>query len=292
MSLFCQLFGYTKQAYHKQRHHQDDTRLRERVVLDHVLAIRRQLPRAGVRKLHYLIQPSLEVKGIGYGRDKLFALLGREGLLVKKRKRYTKTTNSQHWMRKYPNLIKDRVPSRPEEIWVADITYVPGEHGHQYLHLITDAYSKQVMGYELSQDLEANSTLKALKMAIRHRKYQPGPLIHHSDRGLQYCSSLYTEMLKDNGIGISMTENGDPYENPVAERMNGILKDEFGIDLVKGDLKTNRQFTGQTIKIYNSLRPHLSCSMLTPVQMDAQDVLEVKTWRRGKEKASSNRVIT
>jgi len=202
---------------------------------------------------------------------------------------YTKTTNSKHWMKKYPNLIKDIIPSRPEQVWVADITYVSGDEGHEYLHLITDAYSKQIMGYELSNDLEARSTQKALKRAITNRKYPQLSLIHHSDRGLQYCSSLYTDMLKKHHIQISMTENGDPYENPVAERVNGILKDEFGLDVLPGELNQGRKLTSESIGIYNHLRPHMSCSMLTPVQMHAQDQIEIKTWR---EKASSNQVTT
>lgn len=282
MSLFCQLFGYTKQAYYKQRRHQVDICLQERIILDHVLAYRHRMPRVGVRKLHYLIQPALKREGIRYGRDKLFALLGREGLLIQKRKRYTKTTDSRHWMRKYPNLVKDIIPSRPEEIWVADITYVPGEQRYQYLHLITDAYSKQVMGHLLCENLETDSTLRALRMAIKRRQYPHHPLIHHSDRGLQYCSSRYTEMLKQHGIQISMTENGDPYENPVAERMNGILKDEFGVDLIKNDLKTTSKITDQSIRTYNNLRPHLSCSMMTPMQMHEQDAVKLKTWRKRK----------
>lgn len=265
-------------------------RLTERIILDHVLTIRRQMPRLGTRKLHYILKPILELEGIRYGRDKLFDLLGREGLLVQKRRKYTKTTNSRHWMKKYPNLIKERVPTRPEQIWVADITYTRGENGFEYLHLITDAYSKQVMGYELSSNLEAGSSQKALKMALRHRKYPERPLIHHSDRGLQYCSELYTETLKKHKVKISMTENGDPYENPVAERVNGILKDEFDLGEMPGHLLDNRKLTRESIDIYNRLRPHLSCSMLTPVQMHAQDRIAVKTWR--KEKASSNRVIT
>jgi len=247
------------------------------------------MPRLGARKLHFMLQPVLRLKGIKYGRDKLFDLLSREGLLVKKRKCYTKTTNSQHWMRKYPNLIKDIIPSRPEQVWVADITYVLADRKFKYLHLITDAYSKQIMGYELCPDLEARSTLKALKIAIGKRQYPDHPLIHHSDRGLQYCSSLYTEMLKRHSIQISMTENGDPYENPVAERKNGILKDEFNLDELPGELKDMKKVASQSIYVYNQLRPHLSCSMLTPVQMHAQEDVILKTWRK---KASSNRVTT
>lgn len=251
--------------------------------------IRRQMPRLGTRKLHYLLQPVLQSEGIKYGRDKLFDLLGREGLLVKKRKRYTKTTNSQHWMRKYPNLIKDLIPSSPEQVWVADITYVLADRKFKYLHLITDAYSKQIMGYELCPDLEAGSTLKALKMALGRRQYPDRSLIHHSDRGLQYCSSLYTEVLKRHNIQISMTENSDPYENPIAERMNGILKDEFNLGDLPGELKDMKRAAGQSINVYNQLRPHLSCSMLTPVQMHAQEDVILKTWRK---KASSNQAIT
>ncbi len=288
--MFCQLFGYTKQAYYKQRITLADTRLKERLILDHVLKIRRQMPRLGGRKLYYLTKPMLDAYGIKYGRDKLFDLLGREGLLITKRKQYTKTTNSQHWMRKYPSLIKDMVPSRPEQLWVADITYVSGDDGHNYLHLITDAYSKQIMGYELCPNLEANSTVKALQRAIAKREYPQLPLIHHSDRGLQYCSKLYTEILKENNIRISMTENGDPYENAVAERVNGILKDEFNLGELPGEMKDIKQQTKQSINIYNSLRPHMSCELLTPLQMHAQDKIKIKTWRN--EKASNNLVIT
>jgi len=288
--MFCQLFGYNKQTYYKQRITLADTRLKERLILDHVLQIRRQMPRLGGRKLYYLTRPMLDAYGIKYGRDKLFDLLGCEGLLITKRKQYTKTTNSQHWMRKYPSLVKDMVLVRPEQLWVADITYVSGDDGHNYLHLITDAYSKQIMVHELCPNLEASSTLRALKMAIANRQYPQHPLIHHSDRGLQYCSKLYTDILKENHIRISMTENGDPYENAVAERVNGILKDEFNLGELPGEMKDIRQQTKQSINIYNSLRPHMSCELLTPLQMHAQDKVKIKTWRN--EKASNNLVIT
>ncbi len=251
--------------------------------------IRREMPALGTRKLHYLLEPICRVEGIKYGRDKLFALLRREGLLIKKRRKYTCTTNSKHWLRKHPNLIKDIIPDRPEQIWVADITYVPVSRGHQYLHLITDAYSKQIMGYELCENLEALSTTKALRMALRSRVYLHLPLVHHSDRGLQYCSKKYTDVLRKNSIEISMTENGDPYENPVAERVNGILKEEFYLEEMQGNLHENRRIVARSIAIYNRKRPHLSCSMLTPAQMHQQNEIRVKTWR---EKASGNQVVT
>ena len=156
--------------------------------------------------------------------------------------------------------------------------------------MITDAYSKQIMGYELRPDLESASTQKALMIALKHRDYPGQPLIHHSDRGLQYCSMRYVETLRQHGISVSMTENGDSYENAVAECVNGILKEEFDLGDLPGNLWENRKLARKSIEIYNRLRPHLSCSMLTPVQMHAQKQLKIKTWRN--EKASRNMVIS
>jgi transposase InsO family protein len=274
--MFCELFGYSKQAYFKAQTVHCSVLNKQQQVKDLVLGLRRQMPRLGTRKLHHLLKEEL-----GMGRDKLFKLLRNEGLLICKRRRYTVTTNSKHWMRKYPNLIKDIALVRPEQVWVADITYIDtDEDGHGYLHLITDAYSKQIMGYELCENMEASSTLKALQMAIANRKYNGQPLIHHSDRGLQYCSKLYTDYLKDNHIAISMTENGDPYENAIAERVNGILKDEFGLSGQLNNINEAMQQTAQSISIYNNSRPHLSCHMLTPVQMHQQKEIKVKTYNK------------
>jgi putative transposase len=274
--MFCELFGYSKQAYYKAQTQHSSVLNKQQRAKDLVLNVRRQMPRLGTRKLHYLVKNE-----IGIGRDKLFDLLRFEGLLICKRRRYTVTTNSKHWMRKYPNLIKDIELVRPEQVWVADITYIDtNEDGHGYLHLITDAYSKQIMGYELCRNMEAASTLKALQMAISNRKYNGQPLIHHSDRGLQYCSKLYTDYLKANQITISMTENGDPYENAIAERVNGILKDEFGLSEQLNNINEAMQQTAQSISIYNNSRPHLSCDMLTPVQMHQQKEIKLKSYNK------------
>jgi len=170
--------------------------------------------------------------------------------------------------------------TRPEQLWVADITYLDTNDGDAYLHLITDAYSKMIMGYELCDNLEAQSTCKALEMALKDRKYQGEPLIHHSDRGLQYCSKLYVHLLHSNGIRISMTENGDPYENAIAERMNGILKDEFGLSERFDSIHQALIQTKQSILIYNRLRPHLSCRMLTPDEMHQQNRVKLKVWTK------------
>jgi transposase InsO family protein len=245
-----------------------------------VLDIRQQMPRLGTRKLYFLLTPLLKKKAIKFGRDKLFTLLRSQGLLIEKKKKYTLTTDSKHWLKKYPNLTKQMVLTRPEQLWVADITYINTLNGFGYLHLITDAYSKQIMGYELCDNMEAVSTLKALQMALKKRKYPQQPLIHHSDRGLQYCSKIYTQILIQNNIAISMTENGDPYENAIAERVNGILKDEFGLQERFDDLIQCQLQTKQSIDIYNNQRPHLSCQMLTPKQMHQQQTIKVKTWHK------------
>ncbi|WP_207533483.1 IS3 family transposase, partial [Desertivirga arenae] len=160
------------------------------------------------------------------------------------------------------------------------ITYIETIEGNAYLHLITDAYSKQIMGYELCSNMEASSTLKALDMAISKRKYPQAELIHHSDRGLQYCSKLYVDHLLDNNIQISMTESGSPYDNAVAERLNGILKEEFGLGQRLNSLEEAQYLAIESIDIYNCLRPHLSCQMLTPRKMHSQQNREVKTYKK------------
>lgn len=277
--MFCELFGFSKQAYYKDQSYKRISDSKTLKLRESVLAWGRQLPRIGVRKLYHL----LHMEGnIHIGRDKLFSVLSNEGLLVSRKVKYTVTTNSKHWLRKYPNLIKGLHLERPEQLWVADITYIDTLDGNAYLHLVTDAYSKQIMGYELCNNMEASSTLKALKMALAKRKYKESKLIHHSDRGLQYCSKLYTDCLKENGIAISMTENGDPYENAIAERVNGILKDEFGLCDKFEDIIQAKKMASQSITIYNQLRPHLSCSMLTLNQMHQQNKIKLILFKKKK----------
>lgn len=292
MNMFCSLFGYTKQAYYKCKAGNQNRVIKEQQAKEAVLQIRRQMPRIGTRKLHYMLAGQFKNAQIKVGRDKLFKLLRDEGLLIIKRKKYTVTTYSKHWMHKYPNLIKDLNVFRPEQLWVADITYLNTLEETSYLHLITDAYSKQVMGYELCKDLQANSTLKALQMAIGNRQYPQQLLIHHSDRGLQYCSKVYVEHLVKYGIRISMTENGDPYENAIAERMNGILKDEFGLGEKLGELQDVIYQTKQGIHTYNNLRPHLSCNYKTPLQMHQQESITIKKWKKKISKVESTLGIT
>lgn len=277
--------GYSKQAYYKSKSNQEKKNWYATIAKQKVLAIRKQLPRLGARKLYYLLQEEFKRENIKIGRDKLITLLRNEGLLIIKKKRYTKTTNSKHWLHKHPDLIKGVRVNRPEQIWVADITYITITEGFVYLHLITDAYSKQVMGYCVSKDLAAAATIKALQMALQKRKYNEH-LIHHSDRGLQYCSAGYVKILEQNNIAISMTQDGNPYDNAIAERVNGILKDEFGLyEIFSGITEVEKQ-TEQSILLYNSKRPHLSCQMYTPEQMHNQSERKIKTWNKKNHKNS------
>jgi putative transposase len=237
------------------------------------------MPRLGTRKLYYLLQEGFLRKDIGIGRDQLFDLLREEGLLIVKKKKYIKTTDSKHWMRKYPNLIKQVEVKRPEQLWVADITYLTVNDGFRYLHLVTDAYSKQIMGYNVSETLAATETLKALKMAFSNRKYREN-LIHHSDRGLQYCSAAYIKALQQKNIAISKTEDGNPYDNAIAERVNGILKDEYGLDEIFDDQDQLVLQVKQSINSYNNRRPHESNHLLTPNEMHQQDKLKPRAWHK------------
>ena len=253
------------------------------------MRIRCQMPRLGTRKLYFLMQEELMRLDIKLGRDVLFNFLRAENLLIKPKKSYVKTTNSKHWMRRYPNLIKDIEINRPEQLWVSDITYIKTEAGNEYLSLITDAYSKKIMGYELLDNLSSNGPLKALELALKNRKYKHN-LIHHSDRGLQYCSTEYVELLKSNNIKISMTENGDPYENAIAERVNGILKYEFLIiDGFKNHIQAMKVIA-ESIGIYNESRPHMSCNMLTPNKAHLQQKMKLKKWKKKTSKVFTSEV--
>jgi len=259
------------------------------MVRDIVMRIRCQMPRICTRKLYFLMQKELSDLNIKIGRDVLFNFLRAEKLLIKPKRSHVKTTNSSHWMRKYPNLIKDIELNRPEQLWVSDITYIKTAAGHEYLSLITDAYSKKIMGYELLDNLSTKGPLNALEAALKNRKYK-NDLIHHSDRGLQYCSAEYVEMLKKNNIKISMTENGDPYENAIAERINGILKYEFLIIDGFNDHLQAMRVIEESINIYNESRPHLSCNMLTPNKAHLQQKIKLKKWSKKTPKVSPSEV--
>lgn len=239
--------------------------------------IRLRMPRIGTRKLYYLLQNSLQELGVG--RDRLFRILKANHLLIKPKRSYHITTNSHHRFRKHKNRIEFLEIVRPEQVWVADITYVGTRKNPMYLSLVTDAYSKKIKGYDVSNTLATKGSLQALKKAIKNRKYPNEKLIHHSDRGLQYCSNEYQKLINSKAIECSMTESYDPYQNAVAERINGILKQEFLLKTQNINLKTMKTLVKQSVEIYNQYRPHLSCKMLTPNQMHKQRTVKIKTYK-------------
>ena len=278
IAVLCRLFGKTRHAYYDSLWRKESSLVKEDVILQEVINIRKDLPRLGTRKLHFVIQNKLISHQISFGRDYLFDLLSEHKLLIRQRKRKAITTDSRHWMRKYSNLVKGLEIKRPEQVWVSDITYIRLTNQWGYLSLITDAYSRKIMGYCFRQDLAAEGCIEALKMALNNRFYNQS-IIHHSDRGSQYCSHNYVDLLLKNNIAISMTENGDPYENALAERMNGIIKTEFNLYSSLLGFEQTKNKISKSIKSYNELRTHASCDYLTPNQAHLQSDKLNKRWK-------------
>jgi putative transposase len=242
-----------------------------------IMEIRKSMPRIGVRKLYYLLLDKL--RHLKIGRDKFFDILRANHLLIPPKRSYHVTTNSHHRFRKHQNLILDTVINRPEQVWVSDITYIGKREKPCYLSLVTDAYSKKIMGHYVADNLNTESSLMALNMAVKGRMEKGLSLIHHSDRGLQYCADDYQNLLNKHNVKCSMTTNGDPYENAVAERINGILKQEFMIDTYHQDTAIMKIVVREAIEIYNNQRPHYSNYMLTPEQMHAQSKIQMRTYK-------------
>ena len=263
MDQVCNYFGYTRQAYYKHRIHKENNLAEEKKILAAVIEIRKRQPMIGARKIQYLLRQQRKQLGICIGRDRLFSLLRENNLLIAAQKKYVKTTNSYHRFHKYRNLIKELDITKPDQVYVADITYVTIIDGFCYLSLITDLFSRKIVGYCLSQSLGIDGCLTALRMALNGVAH-PANLIHHSDRGIQYCSQAYVELLNNQNIKISMTEQNHVYENAVAERINGILKTEFLLGETLTSFKIAQQLVAEAIHIYNSERPHLSLNYQTP----------------------------
>ena len=273
----CRLFGVNRQVYYRRERAMHQKQERASKVINMVQAIRAQMPRIGTRKLYYLLQS--ELKFLGVGRDKLFDILKANNMLILPKRSYRKTTDSHHRFRKHKNLIEGLKPERPEQIWVSDITYIGNKGNHRYLALVTDAYSKKVVGHDLSSSLSADGAIRALKMGLRQRSYK-SELIHHSDRGLQYCCNEYQTSLAKGQVKCSMTESYDPYANAVAERVNGILKQEFLLEEYDIELATMKELVKNSIGIYNTIRPHYSCYMKTPQQMHSQNKIEIRSYKK------------
>lgn len=258
------------------------------LVLKLVGEIRQDLPRAGVPKLHYLLREKLAAHGIKMGRDALYQLMGEHGYLLRYRRRKPYTTNSNHPYKKYPNLIRDiKYLTHPGQLWVSDITYIRLKEKFGYLSIVTDAYSHKIIGHCLHPTLHSDGPVNALLMAVKSKRGKA--LIHHSDRGLQYCCADYVKMLEHYGIQISMTEKGDPYENAIAERVNGILKMEFLLDKTFATFNEAEQAVQIAVEKYNHIRPHDSCDKLTPVQAHERNGFLNKRW---KTKAENELLIT
>lgn len=274
----CELFGKSRQAYYQHSRYVYKEEVKVEILLQLVGKERKMMPRIGGRKLLLHIQPHLPAE-LYLGRDSFFEFLRGQGLLIRKRRYRARTTYSNHWLHKYPNLIREFVPEKAHQLWVSDITYIETKEGFGYLSLITDAYSRKIIGWDLGATLEAKHTVKALQMAINQMPKGIKGVIHHSDRGVQYCCSDYVKVLSKNHFQISMTENSDPRENAIAERVNGILKDEWLNQMKLTSLTHATNQLEQIIRIYNQNRPHSSLDMRTPEYAHNQSGTLKKHWK-------------
>ncbi len=275
-SICCRL-GYSTQAYHKKTNHYLQKDSVQQHILQQVNYLRKEQPRCGARKLLLMLAPFFKQYKITIGRDQFFHLLAQHKLLIRKTKRSTHTTNSKHHFRRYPNLSKDFKPLKAHELWVSDITYIPLKERFAYLFLITDAYSRKIVGFHVSDDMKVSSAIVALQKAL----YQKPPetiVIHHSDRGIQYCSSEYVSLLQKSNALVSMTQSGDPLENAIAERVNGILKTEL-ISSYYDDIDKASKSVSRAITIYNYKRKHSSINYQIPHEVHQQEGPQIRRWK-------------
>jgi len=278
IALLCSLLGYSRQGLYKAQQKLQQYCYKEELVVQQIHQYRKYQKRLGGRKLHFLLAPFMRQHNIDMGRDALFALLSQHQLLVRKRRsRKPVTTNSYHWYKKYKNLIREFIPTAPNQLWVSDITYITLNNSFAYLSLITDAYSRKIVGFYLSKTLEAKGSIKALQMALQYNPTLKN-LIHHSDRGIQYCCNDYVSILNKKQIKISMTENGDPLENAIAERVNGILKDELLQEKYK-HFEEAQDAVAVAVSVYNHQRPHASISYKMPQEVHFSKESVERKWK-------------
>ena len=266
MTRACRHMGISRQAYYQDLHRQTQRSEKHERVLSLVREKRLRQPRLGTRKLRHLIAPELAQTSLRIGRDALFDLLRQARMLVLPRRAYHKTTDSHHRFHRHPNLLKtgpDQVRAEgSEQVWVADITYLPTQEQCTYVSLITDAYSRKIVGHHVHDSLHANQVSQALKIALKGRQGN-WPLVHHSDRGIQYCSGEYQDIHRQHGLICSMTDGYDCYQNALAERVNGILKNELLLQR-PANLAQARRMVRESVAIYNGERPHFSLQLKTP----------------------------
>lgn len=265
----CLVHGISRQSYYQWKKREIKENYEEEIVLQLVLEKRKRQPKVGSKKLYKMLKNDFDGLGFRIGRDRLNNILRSNSLLVSRKRKYIITTNSKHRFWVYDNLVKGLFISHRNQVLVGDITYIGTEEGFMYLALLTDVYSRKIIGYDLSESLSIEGSLRALKMALKGIEEKEG-MIHHSDRGIQYCSKGYTKLLECSGIKISMAEKGNPYENAIAERVNGILKIEF---LLEQRFRTKRlaeSSVKEAIKTYNEERLHMSIDYLTPSEKYAK----------------------
>lgn len=263
MKEICKMFRLSRQAFYQHRKFVVNELLQEEVIIQMVKEYRAKMPRLGGRKLYYLLKSDLEQLPYIPGRDKFFDLLRKNALLVSPTKQYTVTTQSHHRFRVYTNLISERKVSRINEVFVADITYLRLFKGFCYLFLITDVYSRKIVGYDVSESLSVDGALRAARMAFRGITSKQ-ELIHHSDRGVHYCCNAYVKLMQKHSVRLSMGETGNPYDNAIAERVNGILKTEFLLNGMFQTVESAKRAAQEAIETYNNFRPHMSIDYLTP----------------------------
>jgi len=263
LPVVCEGFGLKRDAFYKFNKRYSKRLSTEKQVIERVQEVRKSLPETGVRKLHKELNEHLNTGEMKIGRDRLFKILREHNMLIESKKRSCKTTDSYHHFHKYGNLIKDLEITRPNQVWVADITYIRTVSGFCYLAIITDLFSRKIVGFDVSDSLELAGCLRAFSLAQKAARPAPG-LIHHSDRGVQYCSHKYTQTLQNSQVLLSMTEENHCYENAVAERVNGILKSEFYLDQCFTSVKHARMAAENAIFNYNNKRLHMSLNYKTP----------------------------
>lgn len=278
MQTLCELFGKSRQAWYERQKRQYKVDQQSVVLLAEVRQLRADLPSVGAEILHHQLTDFRAQHGIKLGRDKFTTLLRANGLLIRRRRRRARTTWSGHPFRKYPNLTKGIQIEAPNRLWASDITYIPLLYGFAYLSLITDAYSRKIVGWALHRSLEMAGPLAALTMALKGNKVGKD-LIHHSDRGVQYCCRDYTGLLRRHRVSISMTEQGDPYENALAERVNRTIKEEMLLNRSFVNYEAADEAIQRAIANYNQLRPHRSCGYHTPEQAHRMQGELMKKWR-------------
>lgn len=266
VSQSCRLLGITRQSYYHHQRVTERKMLQEEIIIQLIREVRQSLPKAGGRMLYIKLKNDLFKMDIKLGRDGLFEVLKSNNLMIRRRKRRIWTTDSNHGLRVYPNLIREIEITKPNQVWVSDITYWRIGEEFLYISLITDAYSKKILGYNVAESLQGINARRALKMAITQAPFPLRQIIHHSDRGIQYCNKKYTQILTRNRFKISMSARGNPLENSVAERINGTIKNDFLNHYKVQNLSEAKEALEKAVRIYNDERPHSSVENLPPTE--------------------------